>query len=131
MILPFFLKIKMDGNPSLSVIIPSDLIRKFTDISSRNLSSRDGKLVETLAFAIGSIDIDLKRLIVSHLIIPRQTSLPASVEDKGKTYTLHSFRVEFISKIFTNLVDCAVNLCFNVTILNYFVQTQIDYAFHS
>ena len=72
----------MDGNPPVSIIIPSDLVQKFTEVSSRNLCSRDGKHVETLAFAIGSEENN--HLTVRHLIFPRQTSLPASVEDKGK-----------------------------------------------
>ena len=89
-VLPFLLKIKMDDNPvpSFSIIIPSDLVKKFTEVSSRNLCPKDGKLVETLGFAIGREEIENNGLIISELIIPRQTSLPASVEDKGKIISI-------------------------------------------
>ena len=79
----------MDGNPPVSIIIPSDLVQKFTKVSSRNLCSRDGKHVETLAFGIGSEENN--RLTVRHLIFPRQTSLPASVENKGKKLLIENY----------------------------------------
>ena len=63
-------------------IIPADLLRKFRYIAANNLSSINGKHVETLGFLFGYKSGE--NLIATDLIFPQQEATCSRVDDKGK-----------------------------------------------
>ena len=62
-------------------IIAKELVKKFLEVASKNLSSQDQKHVETLAYLVGYSEED--NIIATHLIFPDQKCLPGAVIDKG------------------------------------------------
>ena len=62
--------------------LPSKLLDEFLHISGSNISSEDGKHVETLTFLLGYEENGHK--IGTHLIFPKQHGLPYKVSDEGK-----------------------------------------------
>ena len=62
-------------------IIPSDIIRTFVSVASRNYSDLDGKHVETLSFLAGHKHNNT--FTVTDIVIPRQIGGPLSVDDQG------------------------------------------------
>ena len=65
-------------------LIPSVLIKEFMAKCVTNLSSKDGQLVETLAYLVGHFDDG--NLIGTHLIFPKQHGEPFRVTDESKLF---------------------------------------------
>ena len=66
--------------------IPSDVLEQFLAIGSKNYSSEDANLVETLAFLVGYKKGD--DFHATHFIFPEQHGEAFKVEDKGKIFSL-------------------------------------------
>ena len=64
-------------------IIPSELLRKFRDVSGSNYS-KNSKHVETLGFLLGYKSEE--NLIATDLIFPQQDATCSRVDDKGKLF---------------------------------------------
>ena len=63
-------------------IIPEDVIRKFRQVSTNNVSPEDGRHLETLGYLVGyKSDGDL---IATDLIFPQQSATSSHVDDRGK-----------------------------------------------
>ena len=72
--------------------VPSSLIKDFLKVSATNISSEDGKHLETLTFLLGFEENGIK--YGTHLIFPRQQGQPDHVIDEGKCL-IFRFQVTF------------------------------------
>ena len=64
------------------IIIPDEVISKFLNIATKNISPIDGEHIETLAFLIGYEDNGT--LIGTDLYFPQQNGTSCQVNDEGK-----------------------------------------------
>ena len=62
-------------------IIPSDLLKQFGQVSTKNHSKHDGRTIETLGFLLGYKTDD--NIIGTVLIFPEQEGTCGHVDDKG------------------------------------------------
>ena len=96
--------------------VPSSLLKEFLKVSATNISSEDGKHLETLTFLLGFEENGIK--YGTHLIFPRQQGQPDYVIDEGKHLIHQSLNILIDSNVFH-------------VVTNFSHQFVIDSLFHA